>query len=121
MLLDAVEGQVGGDDFRHALLDAGDVGELRFTPDAQAAVVAPRDGVLQQDLSVGEYVRDRLAEHEAERADVGAQSRFAGDVEELHILVVVDTEVQTLHVVVHLGTHHAVGHVESEAFVDLQK
>ena len=62
-----------------------------------------------------------LAQHEKQRTGVGTDARGRVQVEVFHVLVVVDTVVQSLHLVVHFGTHGTESHLEIIFLVNVRK
>ena len=77
--------------------------------------------MFQRDASLGIEFFYRLDKDEAKRAEVGAHTRRVGDVEEFHVFVVIDPEVEVFHFIVNLCAYHAVGHIQSEIVVNFQK
>ena len=119
--LRAVKGDVLGDDFLHPLLDGGDVFQRDGPAEAQVAEVALRYGMFHVQLSCRKQLADSLVEDETERADVGAHARGVAYVEKLHVLVVVDAEVQPFGTVVDLGADHLIGEIEIKTVINIQK
>ena len=80
----------------------------------QFAVVAVRDWMLHLYLAAAEHVVRRLAQQEEEGTVVHPHSAGGGGVAEFDVAVVIDTELEPLGNVVHLGRNYRVGHVENE-------
>ena len=108
----ATEGDVGRHNLLHPPPDGRHVAFLQRPPDAQVAIVAARHGRVDADFAPREQVVHGLHQHEEKRTGVGAHTRRGSDVEKLHVLVIIETVVQAFHLVVHLGAHRPVGHLQ---------
>ena len=117
----ALERDVGIDDFLHSLLDADNVVKPYGAVQVQVAIISFRYGVFQRDTSLWVEVFYCLGKNEAKRTEVGAHPRRVGDIEEFYVLVVVHSEVEVFYLVVDFCAYYAVRHIQSEALVNLQK
>ena len=95
-----------------SVLDGGDVGQFDGASDAQVAEVALGHGVLHVELALGEKLAYRLVENEAERTDISAHTRRVAHIEKLHVLVVVDPEIESFRAVIDLGADHLIRKIE---------
>ena len=119
--LKTLYGQAGIDDFLHTGADAAHVVGRNGVSEFQIAVVAVRDRDVDHHAAARIEVVYGLAQHEKQRTGVSADARGRVQVEVFHVLVVVDTVVQSLHLVVHFGTHGTESHLEIIFLVNVRK
>ena len=89
----------------------------------EVAVVTTGQRMLDEELAAGEDVAGGLVEHEAQRADIHTVAGALTCIEELHVAVLVQPELQSLRSVVHLCRHHREGHLQfrCKSLIDLQQ
>ena len=131
--LGAAEGHIEVYNLLHTAADAAHivVGKLAGCLSAgcgacgllEVAVESAREGVLDEQLALWKHVVGSLVEHEAERAHVDPMARTGAPVEELHVAVLVQTELQSLRCVVHPCRYHGVGqgYLRLETLVDINQ
>ena len=69
----------------------------------EIAVVAIRNRVLNEELAAREDIADGLVKDKAKRANIHATPRTGTGMEELHIAVLEEAELEALRNIVHLG------------------
>ena len=108
----AGDGHAGVDNLLHAPPDAVHVGLFHAAAYLQIHVVSVAHRDVDVDPALGVEVVHGLAEHEEERARIVARARPGGHVEKLHVLVVVEPIVHSLHLIIDFGADGAVVHFE---------
>ena len=109
----AVNGQGGVNDLLHAQPDLAGVVERHGVPYVQVYVVSVAHGYVDGRLGRCIEVVHSLAQHEEQRAGVGAQSAVGGDVEKLYGLWLVQPVVHAFNLVIHSCADGAVAHSDA--------
>ena len=87
----------------------------------EVAGVAVGNGDVYHHAAMGIEVVHSLAEHKEEGAGVGAVARGAGQVEKLHVFIMVEPHIESLYLVVYLGAHGSIGHLEAKCRKNFRK
>jgi hypothetical protein len=89
--------------------------------EAHIAEIAVGDGDIDDHAPLRIEVVHGLAQHEEEGACIGTVPRGVGDVEKLHVLVVVEPEIESHDPVVYLRAYGSVRHFQPESRKNLRK
>lgn len=95
----------------HLAANKVDVSLRHGASEAQVAVVAVAHRYVDDDVALGKQFVNSLAEHEEERASISTRARRRRYVKILNILRIVDTVVESLNLVIHLGAHRRIRHL----------
>ena len=117
----AMDGQSRIDDLLHLATDGPCIVEGDRPPDVEIHIIAIGNGDVDGHLTGIEEVMDRLAEHKEKGAGIGSGAAGRGDVEELHLLLLVNAEVHSLHLIIYVSGDGAVLHLQSRLLIDIHQ
>ena len=112
-----MDGHRSTDDLLHAAADGPCIIERHRAPDVQVYIISVRHGDVDGHLTrIEQFVRS-LAEHKEECSGIGSVAARRGDIQEFHLLLLIDSEVHAFHLVIHMCRDGSVPHLKSRQLI----
>ena len=109
----AMDGHGGIHNFLHTTADGSHIIEGDGAPDVEVHIVAVADRDVDGHLARVEEFVSHLTEHKEECAGICSAATGRGDVEKLHLFLLIDAVVHAFHLIIHVGRNWAMLHLQA--------